>query len=161
MLALPLAIVPAAAQTRDDCRAIRALTNADGRRFADVSLGIARAPYRVSLGIRGVEALPSPESCNLGVYTDEVVIRCTWMGGHDISAGMTYDRVFAVLNRCLTGISPSTELSYAAPAVRRSQSKIPTLDGVTEIDLQQIASAQDLVFEYVSLEIRYQVDNPD
>ncbi|HTU09293.1 MAG TPA: hypothetical protein VMG08_00225 [Allosphingosinicella sp.] len=84
-LLIGCATAPAMAAAQDQCRAIRALTNMDGRGFADLAVGFARNPYRMSVRIGRAEALPTPEDCSLSADESDLELVCYWRPG-DFSA---------------------------------------------------------------------------
>jgi hypothetical protein len=166
VLALALVAMPAMAAAQSQCRAIRALTNADGRGFADLSIGVARNPLRVTVRIGREEALPTPESCDLDVDPDDVDLTCYWRPGDYSATNALFDTLIARLQQCLDGrlTPPSGPTSYGSTTwLRRSSTDLRTEGGVTQIDLSLIETPDAVhspAHHYISLSVSYDVEPP-
>lgn len=165
LLLLSLTAAPVA-QAEAQCDDLRALTNADGRNFADLSFGVARKPYRLTIRTGKNIALPTPENCDMSVDEESVDLTCYWRLGDSAATATMYDTLFARFSACLSGIQP-----YAGPsdyggatALRRSTSTIAVPGGETEVDLVLIESAATdayPAYQYINLSVTHRVDEKD
>lgn len=70
-LALLLAaccLAPGMAAAQDHCGTLRALTNMDGRRFADLSVRVGRTPHRLDIFAGRSAPLPAPKDCSFAIW---------------------------------------------------------------------------------------------
>jgi hypothetical protein len=99
---LASAALPAEASTLDrECRAVRALTNGDGRNFADLNFEAqprARLPLRVG---RGAAAVANAETCESSIAEDSSDIECEWAFPDYVAAAGFYDGLLERLRLCL------------------------------------------------------------
>jgi hypothetical protein len=98
---LVLGAMPAqlAAQDRD-CRTIQAMTNADGRDFADLRFGIGRPGISVRAG-RGELGFANPEGCDLRSASDDASVSCQWHFADYTAAQAFYGQFLDRLRACL------------------------------------------------------------
>jgi hypothetical protein len=155
------------AAAQDQCRTIRALTNADGRRFADLSFRVGRDPYRLDIVAGGSAALPAPRECSYGGYPDMVELACTWVPeGYDANVQL-YDSLLARFRQCLGGrlTPPSGPEPYGnASALRNSTTAFPTAGGETRLSLYLIeapATPELASYHYIQLTMLYEPGEPD
>ena len=105
-----LVILPAQAiAQRSGCRTIRALTNADGRDFADLNLGLGSAALTVRAGSRASD-LEGPNACDI---SSENVLRdldCRWRFYGEAEAIAFYEPLLARMRTCLAEGMTEAEL---------------------------------------------------
>jgi len=164
--AAALMMTPTIAAAQDPCRTIRAMTNADGRNFADLAFGIARDPYRMSVRAGRGDVLPTPKNCDLSADANDVDLACDWTPGDYAATTALYDSLVARFQQCLGGrlTAPSGPSAYGnATALRRSSTALAMSRGETRIDLALIESAHTAetpAYHYVSLSISHQPTDP-
>jgi len=167
LAAAALTAAPTIVSAQDQCRTIRAMTNADGRKFADLSFGVARDPYRMTVRAGRGEALPTPENCDLSADADDVDMACHWRPGDYAATTALYDSLLARFQRCLGGrlAAPSGPSDYGgATALRRSSTVLDMDRGETTIDLSLIEAAQTAeipAYHYISLSVSHQPRDPE
>jgi len=153
---------PAFAAAPDQCRAIRAITNMDGRRFADVAVGYAANPLRTSVRVGRTEALPTPDNCDVSADADGIDLECYWPHGDYATNNALYTALFERLQTCLgNGLTPPTgPRSYNGSEsiwLKESTSTLPTPGGETQIQLMLIEAhdANQPISHYISLSINF------
>ena len=167
VLALALPAMPASAVAQDQCRLIRALTNADGRNFADLSLGVGRNPYRMSVRARGEELSPAPENCDVSADADDVSFSCTWRPGDYAAASTLFDQLLGRFQQCLGGqlAAPSGPEPYGdALAIRQSETELRQGTGETSLALFLIEARQTeetTAYNYITLSVSHAHSEPD
>jgi hypothetical protein len=162
LLALTLVAMPAMAAAQNQCRAIRALTNADGRRFADLSIGVANNPFRLTVRSGREEALPAPGSCSIDGDPDDIDLTCYWRPGDYGATNALFDTLFARLQQCLDGRLTPTRYDTTT-WLRKSDTELRTEGGVTRIDLSLIETPDtehSPAHHYISLSVTYDVEPP-
>jgi len=99
---LATSAVPAEAATLDrQCRAVRALTNGDGRNFADLNFEAQpRARLQLRLG-RGPGVVANAETCDSNISEDSSEIECEWPFPDYMAAAGFYDGLLDRLRVCL------------------------------------------------------------
>lgn len=145
LLALALVAMPAMAAAQNQCRTIRAMTNADGRKFADLSFGSGRNPYRMTIRSGREEGLPTPNHCDLSADSDEVSFTCYWSRGDHATMTGVFDGLFARLQNCLGGglTAPGGPSPYGdAIALRTSRTALPADGGETVVELALIEAPE-------------------
>jgi hypothetical protein len=164
---LACCMVPGIAAAQDQCRAIRAITNMDGRRFADVAVGYAANPWRLSVRVGRVEALPTPDDCNLSARGNEVMLSCDWAYGDFATNNARYTSLFNSLQACLgNGLTPATgPRTYSGSEsiwLKESASTLPSPGGETLIELTLIETHDRNASgtHYVTLSITYEPGTP-
>lgn len=157
-------MAPGVAAAQDQCRAIRGLTNMDGRRFADVAIGYLPNPWRLSVRVGRVEPLPSPADCSLNADEDEVELSCRWPYGDFATTNALFSTLFDRLQTCLgNGLTPAVgPRPYGGDnsgymALKESSSTLPSPGGETQVQLRQIEAPDH---HYVTLEIYYDPATP-
>lgn len=164
--AAALTMTPTIAAAQDQCRTIRAMTNADGRNFADLDFGIARNPYRMIVRAGRGDALPTPKNCDFSVEANDVDMDCDWLPGDYAAAAALYDSLFARFQQCLGGrlTAPSGPSAYGNwIALRRSTTALAMERGETTIDLLLIeaaGTAETPAYHYISLSMSHQPSDP-
>ena len=128
---------PAEAQGRD-CAGIRALANADGRKFADLRFNVdSRSGFTVRVG-RGKADLTDPESCDLNYDQTDIDLSCQWRFP-DYAAALTFfDPLVEKMRRCLNVPLPSTEIATPSPGwmvLRKNEADLTAGRGSTHIEL--------------------------
>jgi hypothetical protein len=162
LLALALVAMPAMAAAQDQCRTIRAMTNADGRKFADLSFGFGRNPYRMTIRSGREEGLPTPDHCDLAAESDEVSFTCYWARGDYAAMTGVFDGLFARLQTCLGGglTAPAGPSPYGdAIALRKSRTALPADGGETVVELALIEAAATADLDrshYVTLNVTHE-----
>ena len=165
-LLLVFAMQPTIADAQDQCRTIRALTNVDGRRFADLTFRAGRDPLRLVVAAGNGAPLPVPRDCDFSIAADAADISCTWVPGDYAASVQLFDGLLARFRQCLgDGIVPPTgPAPYGnATALRDSTTELATAGGETRLSLVLIessATAQLAAYHYVSLNVGYQVADP-
>ena len=164
-LALPLSLVaatvPNTAIAQDQCRAIRGLTNMDGRGFADVAIGYARDPMRLSLRVGRTEALPTPKECSLSADADDIELDCSWRPGDYAATNALFDDLLARFQRCLADrlTAPTGPRPYGGTYVtlRGSDTTLPVPGGETRIRLRLIEApdGSSPAYHYIDLDIDF------
>ena len=160
-LALALAALPASAIAQDQCRPIRALTNADGRNFTDLSLGVGRDPYRMRVRAGGEELSPTPENCDVSADAGEVSLSCTWRPGDYAATAALFDQLFGRFQQCLGGqlAAASGPESYgSARALRQSETELTQGGGQTMLGLFLIELG---THHYITLSVSHAPSDPD
>jgi hypothetical protein len=96
------AALPAEAATLDrECRAIRALTNGDGRNFADLNFEASpRARLQLRVG-RGRAVVATAQTCESNIAEDSSEIECEWPFPDYVAAAGFYDGLLDRLRVCL------------------------------------------------------------
>jgi len=161
-----LAMSPAVAAAQDQCRAIRAMTNADGRKFADLQIGIARSYGITVRGGRG-EALPTPKDCDVSADAESVDLSCTWLPGSYEATAAFYESLFARLQSCLGGrlAAPSGPRPHGGfVALRQSETALATDGGETTVTLALIEAPEGEgvpAYHYVRLAVSHMAGEPD
>ncbi len=114
LIAAPL---PALAAARD-CATIRAITNADGRDFAD--LRIAFGPGAgVLLGVGGARPdLPAAAACDVSAENVTKDLSCRWTFVNEATAAAFFDPLLARMQRCLPDGLPPAEIATQIPGWR-------------------------------------------
>lgn len=164
--AAALTMTPTIAAAQDQCRTIRSMTNADGRRFADLVFGIARNPYRMIVRAGRGDALPTPKSCDLSADANDIALGCDWTPGDYAATTALYDSLFARFQQCLGGrlTAPSGPSAYASwTALRKSTTALDMGGGETTIDLaliESVATAETPAYHYISLSVSHQPADP-
>lgn len=159
--------MPAAAYAQDQCRALRGLTNLDGRRFADLAVGFARNPDRMTVRVGRSEALPTPTDCSLSVDTNELRLDCTWQSGDYAAANTMFGTLLASLQHCLDDrlAAPVGPRTYGgtATALRESVTTLPTAGGETRIELRLVEQPETTIpaYHYVTLGIGFEPGEPE
>ena len=100
--------LPAATIDRE-CRAIRAVTNGDGRNFADLDFEArprARLPLRVG---RGPGVVANSETCDTDIDEDSSDNACEWVFADYVAAAGFYDGLLDRLRVCLGHAVPEAE----------------------------------------------------
>ena len=159
-------LAPTMAAAQDPCRTIRALTNADGRRFADLSFRVGRDPLRLDIVAGGSAALPAPRECSYSVHPDQVDLSCTWVPeGYEANAQLL-DSLLARFRRCMGGqlTSSSAPEPYGnASALRHSAITLATAGGETRLSLYLIAAPATpelAAYHYLQLTMLYEPGEP-
>lgn len=160
LAALTFATVTAPAATAQDrCRTVRALTNLDGRNFADLEIRIAR-PFGVIVRSGQGDPLPTPQNCEVAAESDAVDLECYWRPGDYALATSLYDDLFSRLQECLGGslASPTGPLPHGSQsiALRSSLNTLPAAGGHTEVTLRLIETAGAIpAHHYIVLSVGY------
>ena len=166
-LLLAAATMPAAAHAQDQCRAIRGLTNMDGRRFADVAIGYAGDPMRLSVRVGRTEALPTPKECSLSAEAEEIELDCSWRPGDYAATNALFDDLLARLQRCLADrlTAPTGPRPYGGTYVtlRGSDTTLPVPGGETRIRLRLIEApgGSSPAYHYIDLDIDFEPGEAD
>lgn len=167
VLALALVAMPATAAAQDSCRAIRALTNADGRHFADLVLGVARGPQRMSVRAGRDQLTPAPENCDISADADDVDVSCYWRAGDYAATSALFDQLLNRFQECLGGRLEAAHGPAAygdARALRQSETRLALGGGETSIGLFLIESpntAQVASYHYITVSVSHAPAEPD
>lgn len=167
VLAFALAAMPASAVAQDQCRLIRALSNADGRDFAGLGFSVGRNPYRMSVRAGGEELSPAPENCDVSADADDVSFSCTWRPADYATAAALFDQLFGRFQQCLSGqlAAPSGPEPYGdARAMRQSQTDLRQDGGETSLALFLIEAGQTAetpAYHYITLSVSHARSEPD
>lgn len=136
---------PAQAQ-KSDCATLRALTNADGRKFADLRFDVdSRSDLTVRVG-RGKPDLADPEECELSYSALGIEISCEWRFPNYAAASAFFDPLLEKMRRCLNVPLPSTEIASRTPgwmALRRNEADHTAGKGETHVELSLIEYTPD------------------
>jgi hypothetical protein len=169
LLAVPLALccmAPGVAAAQDQCRTIRAITNADGRRFADLSVRVLLDPPRLHVAAGRAVPLPAPRDCSFTVHPDDTDLTCSWVPGTPAASAELFDVLLARLRRCLDNrVGPVTgPQPYGnARALRDSTTTFATEGGETRLSLLLIespATPELAAYHYVALSVGYEAAEP-
>jgi hypothetical protein len=160
-------IAPGMAAAQDQCRTIRALTNMDGRRFADLSIRVGGDPFRLDIAAGRSAPLPAPKDCSFALDADDVDISCIWRPeGYEANVQL-FDSLLARFRQCLGEVltPPSGPQPYGdARALRDSTTTLPTAGGETRLSLFLIespATPQLASYHYVTMSVAYEAVAPD
>ena len=165
LLAASAVATPGQAQ-KSDCATLRALTNADGRKFADLRFNVdARSNLTVRVG-RGKADLTDPESCDLNYDQSDIDLSCQWRFPDYAAALAFFDPLVEKMRRCLNVPLPSTEIASRTPgwmALRKNEADLTAGKGDTHVELSLIeytpdAAASDGVTYYVDLNSEWDLD---
>jgi hypothetical protein len=143
LLASVLAVaVPAKAEVQGrDCVTIRALANADGRKFADLRFNVdSRSGFTVRVG-RGKADLTDPESCDLNYDQSDIGLSCQWRFPDYAAALAFFDPLVEKMRRCLNVPLPSIAIASPSPgwmALRKNEADLTAGVGSTHIELSLI-----------------------
>ncbi len=162
------ATAPAQAATQSrDCATVRALANADGRKFADLRFNVdSRSGFSVRVG-RGKADLTDPESCDLNYDQSDIDLSCQWRFPDYAAALAFFDPLVEKMRRCLNVPLPSTAIASPSPgwmALRRNEADLKAGSGSTHIELSLIeytpqhADASPGTTYYVDLNSEWDLD---
>ena len=157
LLAAALLLTTAAAPLGRECRAIRALSNGDGRNFADLNFEAqprARLPLRVG---RGRAVVANDETCDTDIDEESGDIACEWVFADYVAAAGFYDGLIDRLRLCLgqavpeaeADAPPESEPAAAAERKLRANEAEFTLAGwQTELELSLTEEPQPASVRY-------------
>lgn len=159
---------PAGAEAQGrDCAVIRALTNADGRKFADLKFNVdPRSGFSVRAG-RGKSDLTDPESCDVDYDQSDIDLSCQWRFPDYAAALAFFDPLVEKMRRCLNVPLPSTVIASPSPgwmALRKNEADLTAGSGSTHIELSlveytpQSADATPGTTYYVDLNSEWDLD---
>jgi hypothetical protein len=157
-----LAITPTVAAAQDQCRTIRAITNADGRRFADLSVRVLLDPPRLHIAVGRAVPLPTPRDCSFTVHPWDTDLTCFWVPETPAASAELFDSLLARFRRCLdnrVGAVTGPEPYGSARALRGSNATFATEGGETRLSLLLIeapATPEVASYHYVSLSVGYE-----
>ncbi len=92
------------------CRTIRALTNADGREFADLRFNLGSAAVTLRAGSRAPD-LEGAAECEMRTEGDHRDIECRWRFYDQTAATDFYDNLLARMRTCLAEPMPDAEIN--------------------------------------------------
>jgi hypothetical protein len=151
-LLLATTALPAEAQAlARECRAVRALTNGDGRNFADLNFEAqprARLALRVS---RRHAVVATAQTCESNIAEDSSEIECEWPFPDYVAAAGFYDGLLDRLRVCLGQAVAEAEADEAdgdpTPGQRRdlraNQDEFTLTRWHTELELSLVEEPQD------------------
>jgi hypothetical protein len=134
--------VPAQVEAQGrDCDGIRALTNADGRKFADLRFNVdSRSGFSVRIG-RGKPDPADPESCDLNYDQSDIELSCQWRFPDYAAAVAFIDPLVEKMRRCLNAPFPSAEIAARSPgwlAIRKHEADLTARQGETHVELSLV-----------------------
>ena len=156
---LALLATPASAQgPAPQCAALRAITNADNRDFADLRIATGRA---LSIDRLGDDAFgfPVPDNCSIGTAADVVDIACWWPNGGFEAASDLFRQLFAQAATCLSAtLTPASgPLPHGeARALLESRTRLQFANGATTLRLSLVESAGAAADHYVLLSVEHE-----
>ena len=132
--------MPAEAQRRD-CSTVRALANADGRRFADLHFGVDPKSGVSVRAERGKPDLANPETCDLDIDRTDSTLSCQWRFPDYAAAIAFFEPLLERMRRCLASPLPAVEIATKSPGwliLRRHQAEFTVGEGETSVELSLI-----------------------
>ena len=155
-LALVLAsAAPARAAEKDgDCVVLKALANADGRRFSDLRLSVdADSGLMIAVG-RTKSDLTAPYSCDLDYNESDIDLSCQWHFNEYAAALAYFDPLLEKARRCLPASLPQTETmptSTGWNVLRRHEGDIEGREGETHFEISLVEYSRE-ADQYLSAE---------
>ena len=140
-----------------DCRAVRAVTNGDGRNFADLNFEArprARLPLRVG---RGPGVVANAETCDTDIDETSSDIACEWVFADYVAAAGFYDGLLDRLRVCLgqavaeaeADAPPESEPAAAsARQLRANEAEFTLARWETELELSLTEEPQPASVRY-------------
>jgi hypothetical protein len=141
-----------------DCRPVRAVTNGDGRNFADLNFEArprARLPLRVG---RGPGVVANAETCDTDIDEDSGDIACEWVFADYVAAAGFYDGLLDRLRVCLgqavaeaeADAPPESEPAAAsARKLRANEAEFTLARWETELELSLTEEPQPASVRYL------------
>jgi hypothetical protein len=134
-----------AASKGEGCAVMKALANADGRRFADLRLSVGPRPgLSIMVGRVGSD-LPEPHSCDLDYGESDIDLSCQWQFADYAAALAFFDPLVERAKRCLEADLPQTENGAQTTAwrtLRRHESDLHAGEGETHFELSLVEYAR-------------------
>ena len=155
LLAQPASVQGPAPQ----CAALRAITNADSRDFADLRIAPGHA-----LTVDGLSddafGFPLPENCVIGVTPDVIDIACWWPNGGFEAASALFRQLFAQAATCLSAtLTPASgpQPHGEARALLESRTRLQFANGATTLRILLVESAGAGPNHYVLLSAEHEI----
>ncbi|HEV2815685.1 MAG TPA: hypothetical protein VGW40_00470 [Allosphingosinicella sp.] len=155
LLAAALLLTTAAAPLERECRAVRALTNGDGRNFVDLNFEArprARLPLRVG---RGRAVVANAQTCESDIGEDSSDIECEWPFADYVAAAGFYDGLLDRLRVCLGQAVAEAEASDTEPVpagrrdLRANAAEFTLARWQTELELSLVEDPQEASVRYL------------
>jgi hypothetical protein len=131
---------PTDAQGRE-CGVLRAVTNADGRKFADIRFNLdTKSGFSVRVG-RGKSDLADPESCDLNYDQTDITLSCQWRFPDYAAALAFFDPLVEKMRRCLSVPLPSAEIAPQSPGwliMRKHEADLTAGKGDTRVEISLV-----------------------